>query len=194
MIWLIINELLQAGGGCYSLLMRFRIARATIFMSAMLGLSASGIVVAESGQPGEVVPLYGTVLDMKDSRAATQSSVGKAGGSVLDEKPATQAPALPAATPSVLPPAGSQVGQATGSVLGSSVNTDDLPRRGINMEAVIKQYGEPNHRDPAIGDPPITRWDYDDFSVFFEHRLVLHSVVPESPPDIQHRDQLISTP
>lgn len=155
---------------------------------------ASGAVLAESAQSGEVIPLYGTVLDINDNQATPQSSVGQAGGSVLDETPAATAVAKPAPTEPVLPPAGSQVGQATGSVLGTAVNTDNLPRRGANMEAVIKQFGEPRHRDPAVGDPPITRWDYDDFSVFFEHRLVLHSVVPDSPPDLQHRDQLISTP
>jgi hypothetical protein len=31
-----------------------------------------------------------------------------------------------------------------------------------------------------VGAPPITRWDYADFSVFFEHNLVIHAVARRS--------------
>jgi hypothetical protein len=44
------------------------------------------------------------------------------------------------------------------------------------MERVASRYGEPASRHAAIGDPPITRWDYPGFSVYFEHNIVLHSV------------------
>lgn len=66
-----------------------------------------------------------------------------------------------------------------------------LPRRSMTMAEVAAQYGEPLLRHPTVGDPPITRWDYPDFSVFFEHRLVLHSVIPENPPEIYNEDQLL---
>jgi len=42
---------------------------------------------------------------------------------------------------------------------------------------VEAQYGAPTERHSAIGNPPITRWDYPGFSVFFEHQHVVHSVV-----------------
>jgi len=29
----------------------------------------------------------------------------------------------------------------------------------------------------AVGDPPISRWEYNGFSVYFEHDLALHSVI-----------------
>lgn len=51
------------------------------------------------------------------------------------------------------------------------------PHNGINMAQVRQQYGEPRQLQPAVGEPPITRWDYDGYSVFFEHNLVLHSVI-----------------
>jgi len=51
------------------------------------------------------------------------------------------------------------------------------PRNGITMSQVRQQFGNPVSELPAVGDPPITRWDYGGFSVFFEHDLVLHSVV-----------------
>ena len=55
----------------------------------------------------------------------------------------------------------------------------DVPRptRGMTMHQVESQFGAPSEKHPAVGQPPITRWDYDTFSVFFEHELVLHSVV-----------------
>ena len=30
--------------------------------------------------------------------------------------------------------------------------------------------------DPAVGQPPITRWDFADYSVFFEYQHVIHAV------------------
>jgi hypothetical protein len=52
------------------------------------------------------------------------------------------------------------------------------PTRGMHMTQVESKFGAPATRHPAVGSPPITRWDYADFSVFFEHDIVLHSVVP----------------
>jgi hypothetical protein len=54
------------------------------------------------------------------------------------------------------------------------------PTRGMNMARVEKTFGEPRTTVPAVGDPPITRWDYDDYTVYFEHNLVLHSVIHHS--------------
>jgi len=53
----------------------------------------------------------------------------------------------------------------------------NVPRNGITMAQVRQQYGNPATEHPAVGEPPITRWDYDGYSVFFEHDLVLHSVI-----------------
>jgi hypothetical protein len=51
------------------------------------------------------------------------------------------------------------------------------PRRGITMHEVAAKFGAPAKRYPAIGKPPITRWDYPSFSVYFEFNRVVHSVV-----------------
>jgi hypothetical protein len=51
------------------------------------------------------------------------------------------------------------------------------PSRGITMTKVESEYGSPSERHSAIGSPPITRWDYPGFSVFFERDHVIHSVV-----------------
>lgn len=53
------------------------------------------------------------------------------------------------------------------------------PTRGMSMNAVINQYGEPKQKHNAVGEPPITRWVYPEFVVFFEHSTVIHAVVPK---------------
>jgi hypothetical protein len=50
------------------------------------------------------------------------------------------------------------------------------PHRGITMKQVEKSFGPPAKRFPAVGKPPITRWDYPAFSVYFEYNRVIHSV------------------
>jgi len=51
------------------------------------------------------------------------------------------------------------------------------PDRGSSMATVQSRYGEPTNRHSAVGDPPITRWDYPQFAVYFEHDRVLHAVL-----------------
>jgi hypothetical protein len=58
----------------------------------------------------------------------------------------------------------------------------ERPKRGVTMADVEKHFGAPVTRHPAVGggnahQPPITRWDYNGFSVFFESDRVIHSVV-----------------
>jgi hypothetical protein len=50
------------------------------------------------------------------------------------------------------------------------------PARGMSMERVESMYGPPTDRRAAVGDPPITRWDYPGFIVFFEYQHVIHAV------------------
>jgi hypothetical protein len=52
----------------------------------------------------------------------------------------------------------------------------DRPSRGMSMETVEAKFGAPAKRVPAVGQPPISRWEYPGFVVYFEHHLVLHSV------------------
>ncbi|MDH5355143.1 MAG: hypothetical protein OEY09_11940 [Gammaproteobacteria bacterium] len=64
------------------------------------------------------------------------------------------------------------------AIPGHTVNgeTQVMPRRGINMDAVIEEFGQPDERFGPVGDPPITEWVYGGFRVYFEHELVLHSI------------------
>lgn len=56
------------------------------------------------------------------------------------------------------------------------------PHRGMRMEQVEHDFGEPATRHPTVGKPPITRWDYPQFSVFFEGDRVIHTVVAGDHP------------
>jgi flavin-dependent dehydrogenase len=53
----------------------------------------------------------------------------------------------------------------------------DLPANGMSKQAVRERFGEPSERHAPVGEPPITRWVYDDYSVYFEHDLVIESVL-----------------
>jgi hypothetical protein len=75
------------------------------------------------------------------------------------------------------------------TMLGSIAHADELkmtnspaagsnqPARGMSMERVEAAFGAPANRVAAVGNPPITRWEYPGFVVFFENSIVLHSVV-----------------
>ncbi len=71
--------------------------------------------------------------------------------------------------------------QASGDVLLidsiQSAPAVATPRNGLTMEQVRQQFGEPASTVAAVGEPPISRWEYTGFSVFFENNLVLHSVI-----------------
>jgi hypothetical protein len=50
------------------------------------------------------------------------------------------------------------------------------PSRGMTMQAVEAQFGAPAQKRGTVGKPPITRWDYAGFAVYFEFDRVVHAV------------------
>ena len=52
----------------------------------------------------------------------------------------------------------------------------EMPVRGMNMDQVRAQFGPPREIRTAFGQPPITRWVYENYTVYFEYRHVIHSV------------------
>ncbi len=50
------------------------------------------------------------------------------------------------------------------------------PARGMTMDRVESAYGQPRVKQSAVGEPPITRWEYDGFVVYFEYQHVIHAV------------------
>jgi hypothetical protein len=53
----------------------------------------------------------------------------------------------------------------------------ERPKSGVTMSDVTARFGEPNERFAAVGSPPISRWIYDNYTVYFEHNHVIHTVV-----------------
>ncbi len=55
----------------------------------------------------------------------------------------------------------------------------DLPPNGMSMNEVEAAYGTPQEKRAAVGDPPISRWVYDRWSVYFEWDRSLYTVLHE---------------
>ncbi len=54
--------------------------------------------------------------------------------------------------------------------------SDNLPQRGMIMTDVALHYGEPTQKMAAVGQPPITRWVYPGYVVYFQGDYVINSV------------------
>lgn len=50
------------------------------------------------------------------------------------------------------------------------------PSRGMSMRKVERLFGEPKEKMLPTGNPPITRWVYEQFTVYFEGKYVIHAV------------------
>lgn len=51
------------------------------------------------------------------------------------------------------------------------------PRAGMDQHQVREKFGNPIDWTNPVGDPPISKWTYRDFIVFFEYDHVIHSVL-----------------
>ena len=63
----------------------------------------------------------------------------------------------------------------------------DVPVRGMSMTQVEREFGVPVEKLPTRGGdaprhPPINRWRYNGYTVYFERNRVIHSVVDSAPP------------
>jgi hypothetical protein len=66
----------------------------------------------------------------------------------------------------------------TGQTAGISAGEDgSRPMRGTTQAQVEAKYGSPASKQAAVGDPPISRWEYQDFTVYFEYDRVIHAVL-----------------
>ena len=50
------------------------------------------------------------------------------------------------------------------------------PARGLSKAQVEQRFGAPSQMVAAVGDPPISRWEYPGFVVYFEYDHVIHAV------------------
>lgn len=71
--------------------------------------------------------------------------------------------------------------KTSGDVLQTPVTDEpvkhlDFPRRGMSKEQVEAKLGKPEEIESPVGQPPITRWVYNDRIVYFEYSSVIHAV------------------
>jgi hypothetical protein len=65
-------------------------------------------------------------------------------------------------------------------------NRADVPQRGMSMAQVERLFGAPIDKMPTAGGdaprhPPINRWRYNGYTVYFERDRVIHSVMNAAP-------------
>ena len=58
----------------------------------------------------------------------------------------------------------------------AAATTTERPSRGQTMATVETRVGSPSSKASAVGAPPIARWEYPGFTVFFEYDHVIHAV------------------
>ena len=68
------------------------------------------------------------------------------------------------------------------AALAQTIAVPDVasPTRGMSMHQVASKFGAPVAKVPAVGRPPISRWQYPGFVVYFEYQIVIHSVAANS--------------
>jgi len=62
------------------------------------------------------------------------------------------------------------------SVQQAEATRSERPASGLTKAEVEARFGAPTRMIAAIGDPPISRWEYPAFTVYFENERVIHAV------------------
>jgi hypothetical protein len=62
------------------------------------------------------------------------------------------------------------------SIDAEQASNSERPKGGLTKAQVEQRYGEPTKMVAAVGDPPISRWEYPTFTVYFEYDRVIHAV------------------
>ena len=61
------------------------------------------------------------------------------------------------------------------------LQTISRPHNGMDKAQVEQIFGAPQAISNSIGEPPISSWSYQQFTVYFENNTVLHSVLKKAP-------------
>jgi hypothetical protein len=82
----------------------------------------------------------------------------------------------------LLTPMMSQANNLSVSGYAKTTTNIKIPKRGSSMKSVLKRYGKAKRINRSRGRPTktwprITRWNYGKFTVYFEKKTVLHTVV-----------------
>ena len=69
--------------------------------------------------------------------------------------------------------AGAQTLEMQGTAPGAD---DGRPTRGMTQASVESKFGAPVAKNAAVGEPPISSWEYQNMVVYFEYDRVIHAV------------------
>ncbi|MBI3773926.1 MAG: hypothetical protein HY272_14670 [Gammaproteobacteria bacterium] len=58
----------------------------------------------------------------------------------------------------------------------NTLTVGSMPARGMTMPQVEQYFGAPQQKIDAVGRPPISRWVYEGFIVYFEGQHVIHAL------------------
>ena len=56
----------------------------------------------------------------------------------------------------------------------------NVPQRGESKQSVSQRFGQPKSMSHSVGEPAISSWVYDLYTVYFENQHVIHSVMVRS--------------
>jgi len=62
------------------------------------------------------------------------------------------------------------------------------PKPGMTAKRVKEIFGKPSHISEPVGNPPISRWQYEKFEVVFEKNNVINTVL-KKPSEMFASDQ-----
>lgn len=68
---------------------------------------------------------------------------------------------------------------------GEKSESIQKPSRGASQQDVLTNFGSPVKQTPAVGTPSISRWEYQDYYVYFENNHVIHAVLKHKPPSVK---------
>jgi len=75
------------------------------------------------------------------------------------------------------PLAQAEVVQISVSKQSPEMQTIERPSMGMRKAQVEEKFGEPQEISGPIGEPPISKWHYADYVVYFEFDQVIHTVL-----------------
>ena len=135
--------------------------------------AAPAAVSATAAVTGVTATAYPSTASAPAAATATAQSTAAPAAATANAAPAPAAePAASAAPAPAAEPAAPTPTPASGI---------QVPVHGMNMANVEHVFGTPLEKQEAVGKPPITRWVYADYVVYFEYNIVLHTVMKAAP-------------
>lgn len=181
------------------------ISLATLGLTACAHRGVKPAAPAAVAKPAAAAPAAATETHAMRALPEAASTLPAAQTAAAPAPATTMAPATATATPATTASATRSVSAATSASAAAAASTTaapiastaatpasemsgpNLPVRGMSMANVEHIFGAPLQKLPAVPDPgtklhpPITRWIYPSYVVYFEYNYVVHTVLKAHP-------------